>query len=69
MEWLLLYVPALACAAMMLVVCIPMMHKISRDHDEHGAASSEEIAELREEVARLRVQRAPESKPKETADG
>lgn len=69
MEWLLAYVPALACAAMMLVICIPMMRKMSGGHDQHGSESNEEIAELREEVARLRAERALESKPEETVDG
>ncbi len=58
MEWLLVYVPALACVGMMLVICLPMMRKMSGGHSDEAGASSEEVAELREEVARLRAERA-----------
>lgn len=53
MEWLLVYVPAIACAAMMLVICLPMMRKMSGGHAQEGGASSDEVAELRYEVARF----------------
>lgn len=51
-----LYLPAIACAAMMLFMCMPMM--LGRKH-AHGAdaASKEEVAQLREEVARLKADR------------
>ena len=55
MEWLLIYAPAFACVAMMLVICLPMMRKMGSGGSCDGpGASSEEVAELRAEVARLR---------------
>lgn len=56
MEWLWTSLPALACGAMMLLVCVPMMMGRKHGGDE-SSASKEEIAALREEVAHLRVER------------
>lgn len=62
MEALIAYLPALACAAMMLLVCIPMMRRMHGHHEQPGDADSrKEIAELREEIARLRAERALDS--------
>lgn len=69
MEWLWVYLPALACAAMVLVICLPMMRKMSGGHTEKESASREEVAELREEVARLRAERALASQPDEVTHG
>ncbi len=54
MEWLLVALPGVACAAMMLLICGPMMfgkkHACSKDN-----ATKQEITELREEIERLRA--------------
>lgn len=60
MEWLLIYAPAFACVAMMVVICFPMIRKmISGGSSDDPGASPEEVAELRAELARLRDERAP----------
>lgn len=60
MEWLLIYAPAFACVAMMLVICLPMMRKMmSGGSSDDSGASRDEVAELRAEVARLRDDRSP----------
>lgn len=60
MEWLLIYAPAFACVAMMLVICVPMMRKMmSGGSCDESGASRDELAELRAEVARLRDERSP----------
>ncbi len=57
MEWLWAAVPALACGAMMLVMFVPMfMNRKGNNGPE--AASKEDVAALREEIARLRAARA-----------
>jgi len=54
LETLISYLPALACGAMMLFICIPMMRNMHKGHDDsHDADIRQEIAELREEIARL----------------
>lgn len=59
METLLSYLPALACAGMMLVICLPMMRNMHKGHGEaDDSATRQEIAELREEIARLKAERA-----------
>jgi hypothetical protein len=63
------YLPAIACGAMMLLICIPMMrnmHKSSGGSDDSD--TQREIGELRDEVARLKAERALEDKS-ETVDG
>lgn len=54
------YLPALACGAMMLLVCVPML--LGRRHKEPSdeGASEQEAAELREEISRLKAERALE---------
>lgn len=59
MEWLWLAVPLLACGAMMLVMFVPMFMK---RNDSPEPASKEDVAELREEIARLRAARALEDR-------
>jgi hypothetical protein len=49
------YLPALTCGAMMLFMCIPMMRNMHKGRD--GTADidrKKEIAELREEIQRLK---------------
>ena len=68
METVFAYLPAIACGAMMLFICIPMMRNMHKGHgssEDSGAGS--EIAELREEIARLKAERALEKS--ETVDG
>jgi len=62
------YLPVLACAAMMLLVCVPMMlgRKHGQADDENGYKQG--IAELREEIALLKAERALEDKS-EALDG
>lgn len=57
------YLPAVACGAMMLFICIPMMrnmHKTDGTSDQPDI--QREIGELRDEVARLKAERALEDK-------
>lgn len=69
METLLLYLPAIACLGMMAAIRIPMMRTMHKGHggSEHPNADRE-IAELREEVARLKAQLTLDD-ARETADG
>ncbi len=62
------YLPVLACGAMMLLICVPMLlsHKRHQSNDQN--ASPKEIAELREELARLKAERALEDS-REVLDG
>ena len=63
------YLPAILCGAMMLLVCIPMMRNMHKGHGESGETDArEEIAELREEIARFKAERAPQNES-ETVDG
>lgn len=59
MRTLVSYLPALACAALMFVC---MGHMFSRSHEGQESIADEatkrEISELREEIARLRAERA-----------
>ncbi len=59
MRTFLLYVPAIACVAMMAGICIPTMRNMRRDdHHQPGAPDlCSEVAALREEVARLQAER------------
>jgi hypothetical protein len=56
------YLPALACGAMMLFICIPMMRNMHKGHDDSTEADTrQEVAELREEITRLRAEKALDS--------
>lgn len=62
MEALIFYLPALACGAMMLFICIPMMRSMHKGHDDSADTDNrQEIAELREEIARLRAKKTLDS--------
>ncbi len=55
METVVTYLPAIACGAMMLLICIPMVRNLHKGHEERDVSDSpKEIAELREEVRRLK---------------
>lgn len=62
MRSLVTYLPAIACGAMMLLICVPML--LGRKHNQSGDAgvSQQEVAELREEISRLNAERALEDK-------
>jgi hypothetical protein len=69
LEALISYLPALACGAMMLLICIPMMRNMHKGHGDSGATDTrQEVAELREEMARLKAERALEDN-REALDG
>jgi hypothetical protein len=59
LDALLGWLPFLGCAAMMFV-CLRHMAKASRNQQQRGgdASTQQDIAELRDEVARLRAERA-----------
>lgn len=61
------YLPLLACGAMMLFICIPMMRHMSKGESSEDATTREEIAALREQIAELRADRALGTK--EPVDG
>ncbi|MFN2524942.1 MAG: hypothetical protein ABR505_01555 [Actinomycetota bacterium] len=63
METLIAFLPALACGAMMMLICIPMMRNMHKGHDNSADTDKRhEVAELREEIARLKAERALEDK-------
>jgi hypothetical protein len=63
LDALLGWLPLIACAAMMLVVCIPMIRRMKTKTDgNRHPVTRREIAKLREEIARLRAERSIESK-------
>ncbi len=53
MRWFLI-APALACGAMMLVMCVPLL--LNRNKGTSEAASQEDVAALREEIALLKAE-------------
>ncbi len=64
MDTLLLYLPALACVGMMLLICVPMMRNMHTGHGEsEDTATRQEVAELREELARLKAERVLQEEP------
>lgn len=69
MRTLVTYLPAIACGAMMLLICIPMMRNMHKDNGASDESDTQrEIGELRDEIARLKADRALEDKS-ETVDG
>ncbi len=62
MRSLAVYLPAVACVAMMLLVCVPMLLVRKHNQSTDQGASQEEVAELREEITRLKTQRGLEDK-------
>lgn len=60
MRILLSYLPFVGCLAMVLFMCGPMMFRRNKNtssaDDQASTASSNEIAELREEVSLLKAQ-------------
>ena len=68
MRTLVAYLPALVCGAMMLLICVPML--LGRRHDQSAdqGASRQEVAELREEISRLKADRALDDRT-EALDG
>lgn len=61
MRSLITYLPAIACGAMMPLICVPMMFGRKHGHSSHQGASRQEVAELREEIARLKAEQALEN--------
>lgn len=63
------YLPAIACGAMLLFMCIPMMRTMhrKRDGESTDVATRAEVAKLREEIDRLKAQRGP-TEEAETVD-
>jgi hypothetical protein len=62
LETLISYLPVIACGAMMLFICIPMMRNMHKGHDDSADADTrQEVAELREEIARLRAEKTLDS--------
>jgi hypothetical protein len=53
---------------MMLLICVPMLLGRKHDHDAEPSASQQEVAELRDEISRLKAERALEGKV-EALDG
>ncbi|MGI8706864.1 MAG: hypothetical protein ACR2LG_01470 [Actinomycetota bacterium] len=62
MRLLVAYLPALACGAMMLLICVPML--LGRKHNQSSdqGVSQQEVADLREELSRLKAERALDDK-------
>ena len=55
MRTVLTYLPAIACGVMMLVICVPMMRNMHKGGDDSADNDTQkEIAELREEIQRLK---------------
>ena len=64
------YLPAIACGAMLLFMCIPMMRAMHRkpDGESTDVATRAEVVKLREEIDRLKAQRGL-AEEAETVDG
>lgn len=63
MRSLVAYLPLIACGAMMLVMCVPMLMGRKHNNMSDQAASQEEVAELRDEISRLKAEAALGDKP------
>ncbi|MDQ3661927.1 MAG: hypothetical protein M3454_12885 [Actinomycetota bacterium] len=68
MRTLVVYLPALACGAMMVLVCVPMMFGRKHNRSSNQGVSQQEVAELRNEISRLKGERALDDKT-EALDG
>ncbi len=68
MRTLIAYLPVIACVAMMALICIPMMRNMHKGHGGSDDADARELGELRDEVARLKAERAL-GEESETVDG
>jgi hypothetical protein len=67
LETVLSYLPAIACGAMLLLVCIPMMRNKHKGRDDSADTNSQkEIAELRDEIQRLKSESSISAPTKET---
>lgn len=62
MRSLVAYLPAIACGAMMLLICVPMLFGRKHDRSADEGPSQQEVAELSEEISRLKAERALEDK-------
>lgn len=62
------YLPAIACGAMMLLICIPMMRNMNKTHGSEKSEARREIGELHDEIARLKAERVLDDKS-EALDG
>jgi hypothetical protein len=60
------YLPAIICGAMMLVICIPMLLRRKNHETEDVGAARQEVADLREEISRLKAKQEDNS---EALDG
>jgi hypothetical protein len=70
MDALFSWLPLIGCAAMMLLVCAPMMKRMHKPSESDGdSATKREIAELREEIASLRAERAVAPQEEKTIRG
>ncbi|HZJ49418.1 MAG TPA: hypothetical protein VFF07_00885 [Actinomycetota bacterium] len=67
MRSLVAYLPAIACGTMLLI-CVPMLLGRRHNRSSDQGASQQEVAELREEISRLKAERALDSKT-EVLDG
>lgn len=54
------YLPALACGAMLLLVCVPMLLSRKQTQSSEQNAQQREIEELRQEISRLKAERVLE---------
>lgn len=54
MRSLVVYLPLIACGAMMLLMGVPMLVGRKQNNATGQAASQEEVAELRDEISRLK---------------
>lgn len=68
MESLWVVLPGLACVAMMLVICLPMMMNRNNKGTGEASPSNEDVAALREEIALLRAERSLDG-ARERVDG